>query len=48
MAVADEGDMLALGVVEGDTENLAGIAGALEDGTNERVLVSIDRLDFAG
>ena len=46
VAVADERDVFALGVVEGDAENLAGIAGALEDGAEEDVLVSIDGCGF--
>ena len=42
MTVADEGDMFALGVVEGDAEDFAGVSGALEDGAEEGVLVAID------
>jgi hypothetical protein len=46
IAVADEGDVLALGIVEGDAKNLAGVTGSLEDGTDEGVLVAIDGLDL--
>ena len=47
VAVADEGEVFALGVVKGDTEDIAGIPGALEDGANVDVLISIDGLCFA-
>ncbi len=47
VAVANQGDVLALGVVEGDAKHLSGISGAFEDGTDEGVLVAIDGLDLA-
>jgi len=34
--------VFALGVVESDTQDLAGFAGALEDGADSRILASID------
>jgi hypothetical protein len=43
VTVADQGDVLGLGVVESDAEDLAGAARALEDGADEDVLVAIDR-----
>jgi len=48
VTVANECDVFALGVVEGDAENLGGVSGAFEDGADEGVLVAIDRLDLAG
>ncbi|MEO7100188.1 MAG: hypothetical protein ABI162_12565 [Luteolibacter sp.] len=48
MTVADEGDVFALGIVEGDAKDFAGISGAFEDGADEDVLVAIDGLDLAG
>ena len=36
--------MLTLGVVEGDAENIPGVSCALEEGTDEGVLVAIDGL----
>ena len=48
VAVADECDMLAFGIVEGDAEHFAGASGALEDGADEGVLVTINGLDLAG
>jgi hypothetical protein len=47
VAVADESEVFALGVVNGDTEDIAGIPSALEDGANVDVLISIDGLCFA-
>ena len=44
----DECDMLAFGIVEGDAEHFAGASGALEDGADEGVLVTINGLDLAG
>ena len=43
VAVTDQRDVLALGVVEGDAEDLAGVPGAFENRPDERVLISIDR-----
>jgi len=43
-AVADQGDVLGLDVVEGDAKDLAGAARALEDGADGDVLIAIDRL----
>ena len=40
--------MLAFGIVEGDAEHFAGASGALEDGADEGVLVTINGLDLAG
>ena len=47
VAIADECDVFALGVVEGDAEDFAGVSGTLEDGADEGVLVSINGLGFA-
>ena len=47
VAIADECDVFALGVVEGDAEDSAGVSGTLEDGADEGVLVSINGLGFA-
>ncbi len=43
VTVADQGDVLGLGVVEGDAQDLAGAARALEDGADLDVLAAIDR-----
>jgi hypothetical protein len=48
VAIANEGDVLALGVVECDAEHFAGVSGTFEDGTDEGVLIAIDGLDLAG
>ena len=48
VAIANEGDVLALGVVEGDAEDFAGVSGTFEDGADKGVLVSINGLDLAG
>jgi len=48
VAVANERDVFALGVVEGDTEDLMGLACALEDCADVCVLVSIDGCGFTG
>ena len=42
VAVADQGEVFAFGVIKRDAENLAGITGSLEDGADEGVLVAID------
>jgi hypothetical protein len=42
MVIADEADVFALGVVESDADDLAGISGAFEDGANKGVGVTID------
>jgi hypothetical protein len=47
VAVADEGEVFVFGIVEGDTENHAGITGALEDGADEGVLIAIDGVGLA-
>ena len=47
VAIADECDVFALGVVECDAEDFAGVSGTLEDGADEGVLVSINGLGFA-
>ena len=43
VAVTDQGDVLALGVVEGEAEDLAGVPGAFENRPDEHVLIAIDR-----
>ena len=50
VAVATQGHMLALGVVEGDAENLAGIGGFLKNRPEKGVLVAVDggRCGFHG
>jgi len=42
VAVADEGNVFALGVVEGNTDDLAGIPGVLTKGAKSRVLAAVD------
>ena len=44
VAVADQGEVLALGVVEGDAENFSGISSTLEKGADECVLIAINGL----
>ena len=46
MAVADEGEVFALGIVEGDAKDFLGIPGPFENGADKGVLIAIDGLDF--
>ncbi|MFT6862697.1 MAG: hypothetical protein ACJAVK_001256 [Akkermansiaceae bacterium] len=46
VAVTDQCDVFALGIVEGDAEDLAGVPVALENRPDEHVLIAIDRGDF--
>ncbi len=39
-------DVFALGIVEGDAEDLSGVPGALENRADEHVLIAINRGDF--
>jgi len=48
LSLDNKGDVLTLGIVESDAKHLAGVSGAFEDGTNEGVLISINRLDLVG
>ncbi len=43
VAITDQCDVVTLGIVEGDAEDLAGIPGALENRPDEHVLIAIDR-----
>jgi hypothetical protein len=47
VTVADKRDVFALGVVEGDAEDFAGVSGMLKDGADEGVLIAVDGLDLA-
>ncbi len=43
---AHKGDVFALGIVEGNTDDLAGIPGALKEGAQSGVLAAIDGFAF--
>ncbi len=47
MAVADKGEVLTLGIVEGNAEDFSGVSGTLKNGVDEGVLIAIDGLDLA-